>query len=62
MHLLLLGVGAGYAYTYVYKRHFFLHGSVNANLPASTRQGNTPGTTIRSRPEVISWYKYGGFR
>jgi hypothetical protein len=32
MHLFLMGVGAGYAYTYVYRKHFFLHGSVNANL------------------------------
>ena len=52
MHLFLIGAGAGYAYTFVYKRHFFLHGSVNANVDLNFSR--EIGTNIGSNKVDVS--------
>jgi Domain of unknown function (DUF4421) len=52
LHLILIGAGVGYAYTYVYREHFFLHGSIHANLDLDLSQ--EIGTNILSHKVDIS--------
>jgi hypothetical protein len=48
VHLLEIGPGIGYAYTFVFERHYFLLGSVNANLNlAASREIGASGQGVK---------------